>query len=169
MIFCLEQSRSLQKVLSLLQFHTQSSQCLAVGLEHTINTQIQHTFLVTSLVSCLAVRMTMATAKCTVVGETLRYVIPTHMHCSIGCRGRACKYEDASRWSEDQQAIRGLYSSWYPKWSMVQFIQLWKRLWRVKQNILKWWIWSYWQLCFDPLEAPPTLFFSRISHFILCN
>ncbi|XP_017343393.3 protein tyrosine phosphatase domain-containing protein 1 [Ictalurus punctatus] len=54
----------------------------------------------------------MATAKYTVVGEMLRYVIPTHMHCSIGCGGRACKYEDASRWSEDQQAIRGIYSSW---------------------------------------------------------
>ncbi|KAK3518728.1 hypothetical protein QTP70_010080 [Hemibagrus guttatus] len=54
----------------------------------------------------------MATAKYTVVGETLRYVIPTHMQCSIGCGGRACKYEDPSRWSEDQQAIRGLYSSW---------------------------------------------------------
>ncbi|XP_058265451.1 protein tyrosine phosphatase domain-containing protein 1 [Hemibagrus wyckioides] len=59
-----------------------------------------------------SVRLTMATAKYTVVGETLRYVIPTHMQCSIGCGGRACKYEDPSRWSEDQQAIRGLYSSW---------------------------------------------------------
>ncbi|XP_026800777.3 protein tyrosine phosphatase domain-containing protein 1 [Pangasianodon hypophthalmus] len=69
-------------------------------------------FVVTFPVSCLAVRMTMATAKYTVVGETLRYVIPTHMQCSFGCGGRSCKYEDASRWSEDQQAIRGLYSSW---------------------------------------------------------
>ncbi|KAK3547686.1 hypothetical protein QTP86_026932, partial [Hemibagrus guttatus] len=62
--------------------------------------------------SCFTVRLMMATAKYTVVGETLRYVIPTHMQCSIGCGGRACKYEDPSRWSEDQQAIRGLYSSW---------------------------------------------------------
>ncbi|KAI4885512.1 hypothetical protein NFI96_023598 [Prochilodus magdalenae] len=59
-----------------------------------------------------AVRTTMATAKYTLVGETLRYVIPSHMQCSIGCRGRACKYEDPSRWSEDQQAIKGIYSSW---------------------------------------------------------
>ncbi|XP_060793109.1 protein tyrosine phosphatase domain-containing protein 1 isoform X2 [Neoarius graeffei] len=59
-----------------------------------------------------SVRMAMATAKYTLVGETLRYVIPTHMQCSFGCGGRACKYEDPSRWSEDQQAIRGLYSSW---------------------------------------------------------
>ncbi|XP_066529091.1 protein tyrosine phosphatase domain-containing protein 1, partial [Hoplias malabaricus] len=59
-----------------------------------------------------AVRTTMATANYTLVGETLRYVIPSHMQCAIGCGGRACKYEDPSRWSEDNQAIRGLYSSW---------------------------------------------------------
>lgn len=79
-------------------------------------------FVVTFPVSCFAVRATMATAKYTVVGEMLRYVIPTHMHCSIGCGGRACKYEDASRWSEDQQAIRGIYSSWYLKRTTVHFI-----------------------------------------------
>ncbi|XP_017553741.1 protein tyrosine phosphatase domain-containing protein 1 [Pygocentrus nattereri] len=59
-----------------------------------------------------SVRAMMATAKYTLVGETLRYVIPSHMQCSIGCGGRACKYEDPSRWSEDKQAIKGLYSSW---------------------------------------------------------
>ncbi|XP_036388549.1 protein tyrosine phosphatase domain-containing protein 1 [Megalops cyprinoides] len=48
----------------------------------------------------------------TVVGETLRYVIPSHMQCSIACGGRCCKYEDPVRWSDDSQAIRGLYSSW---------------------------------------------------------
>ncbi|XP_028848584.1 protein tyrosine phosphatase domain-containing protein 1 isoform X1 [Denticeps clupeoides] len=52
------------------------------------------------------------TARYTVVGETLRYVIPSHMQCSIGCGGRACKYEDPSRWSDDEQAIKGIYSSW---------------------------------------------------------
>ena len=53
------------------------------------------------------------TAKYTVVGETLRYVIPSHMQCSMGCGGKDCKYEDPSRWTDDQQAIKGLYSSWY--------------------------------------------------------
>ncbi|KAG5281769.1 hypothetical protein AALO_G00048600 [Alosa alosa] len=57
-------------------------------------------------------RRRVPTAKYTVVGETLRHVIPSHMQCSIGCGGKACKYEDASRWREDQQAIKGLYSSW---------------------------------------------------------
>ncbi|XP_072553235.1 protein tyrosine phosphatase domain-containing protein 1 [Salminus brasiliensis] len=59
-----------------------------------------------------SVRTTMATAKYTLVGETLRYIIPGHMQCAIGCGGRACKYEDPSRWSADKQAIKGLYSSW---------------------------------------------------------
>uniref|UniRef100_A0A8B9HW53 Protein tyrosine phosphatase domain-containing protein 1 n=1 Tax=Astyanax mexicanus TaxID=7994 RepID=A0A8B9HW53_ASTMX len=56
-------------------------------------------------------RSTMATAKYTLVGETLRLVIPSHMQCAIGCGGRACKYEDPSYWSPDKQAIKGLYSS----------------------------------------------------------
>ncbi|XP_051515762.1 protein tyrosine phosphatase domain-containing protein 1 [Myxocyprinus asiaticus] len=51
-------------------------------------------------------------AKYTMVGEVLRYVIPCHMQCSIGCGGQACKYEDPSHWSEDDQAINGIYSSW---------------------------------------------------------
>ncbi|XP_062396218.1 protein tyrosine phosphatase domain-containing protein 1 [Sardina pilchardus] len=57
-------------------------------------------------------RRRVPTAKYTVVGETLRHVIPSHMQCSIGCGGKACKYEDPTRWTEDQQAIKGLYSSW---------------------------------------------------------
>ncbi|KAK9953871.1 hypothetical protein ABG768_015991 [Culter alburnus] len=51
-------------------------------------------------------------AKYTMVGEALRYVIPCHMQCSMGCGGQACKYEDPSHWTEDKQAIRGIYSSW---------------------------------------------------------
>ncbi|XP_051517469.1 protein tyrosine phosphatase domain-containing protein 1-like isoform X2 [Myxocyprinus asiaticus] len=51
-------------------------------------------------------------AKYTMVGEALRYVIPCHMQCSMGCGGQACKYEDPSHWSEDDQAIKGIYSSW---------------------------------------------------------
>ncbi|KAM3842240.1 LOW QUALITY PROTEIN: protein tyrosine phosphatase domain-containing protein 1-like [Diretmus argenteus] len=52
------------------------------------------------------------TAKYTEVGETLRHVIPGHMQCSMACGGNACKYENPSRWSDEEQAIKGLYSSW---------------------------------------------------------
>ncbi|XP_058229844.1 protein tyrosine phosphatase domain-containing protein 1 isoform X1 [Hemibagrus wyckioides] len=52
------------------------------------------------------------TAKYTKVGETLRHVIPGHMQCSMACGGRACKYENPLRWSDEEQAIKGLYSSW---------------------------------------------------------
>lgn len=47
------------------------------------------------------------------MGETLRHVIPGHMQCSMACGGKACKYENPSRWSDEEQAIKGLYSSWY--------------------------------------------------------
>ncbi|XP_047466020.1 protein tyrosine phosphatase domain-containing protein 1 [Mugil cephalus] len=51
-------------------------------------------------------------AKYTIVGEAIRHVVPGHMQCSIGCGGPACKYDNPSYWSDDQQAIKGLYSSW---------------------------------------------------------
>ncbi|XP_029007027.1 protein tyrosine phosphatase domain-containing protein 1 isoform X2 [Betta splendens] len=56
--------------------------------------------------------MRVPTAKYTKMGETLRHVIPGHMQCSMACGGKACKYENPSRWSEEDQAIKGLYSSW---------------------------------------------------------
>ncbi|XP_026713583.1 protein tyrosine phosphatase domain-containing protein 1 isoform X5 [Athene cunicularia] len=34
------------------------------------------------------------------------------MQCSMACGGRACKYENPARWSDQEQAIKGLYSSW---------------------------------------------------------
>ncbi|XP_063796819.1 protein tyrosine phosphatase domain-containing protein 1 isoform X1 [Pseudophryne corroboree] len=52
------------------------------------------------------------TSKYTKVGERLRHVIPGHMQCSMTCGGRACKYENPTRWSDEEQAIKGLYSSW---------------------------------------------------------
>uniref|UniRef100_A0A3Q1F0E8 Protein tyrosine phosphatase domain-containing protein 1 n=1 Tax=Acanthochromis polyacanthus TaxID=80966 RepID=A0A3Q1F0E8_9TELE len=52
-------------------------------------------------------------ARYTIVGEAIRHVIPGHMQCSIGCGGQACKYDNPSYWTDDQQAIKGLYSSWY--------------------------------------------------------
>lgn len=30
----------------------------------------------------------------------------------MACGGRACKYENPARWSDQEQAIKGLYSSW---------------------------------------------------------
>lgn len=51
-------------------------------------------------------------SKYTVFGEAIRYVIPAHVQCSYGCGGQACKYDSPNYWTEDQQAIRGLYSSW---------------------------------------------------------
>ncbi|NWR78604.1 PTPC1 protein, partial [Centropus unirufus] len=52
------------------------------------------------------------TAKYTKVGERLRHVIPGPVQCSVACGGRACKYENPARWSDQEQAIKGLYSSW---------------------------------------------------------
>ncbi|KAF7210068.1 protein tyrosine phosphatase domain-containing protein 1 isoform X1 [Nothobranchius furzeri] len=51
-------------------------------------------------------------AKYTIVEEAIHFVIPTHVQCSMGCGGEACKYDSPSYWGEDQQAIKGLYSSW---------------------------------------------------------
>ncbi|KAK2493638.1 hypothetical protein MC885_008620 [Smutsia gigantea] len=52
------------------------------------------------------------TPKYTKVGERLRHVIPGHVACSMACGGRACKYENPARWSKQEQAIKGVYSSW---------------------------------------------------------
>ncbi|XP_061650156.1 protein tyrosine phosphatase domain-containing protein 1 isoform X1 [Phyllopteryx taeniolatus] len=51
-------------------------------------------------------------ANYTIIGEAIRYVIPAHMQCSIGCGGQGCKYDNPNFWRDDQQAIKGLYSSW---------------------------------------------------------
>lgn len=34
------------------------------------------------------------------------------MKCKLYCRGSSCRYCTWKPWSEDQQAIEGLYSSW---------------------------------------------------------
>lgn len=51
-------------------------------------------------------------SKYTVVGEALRLIIPCQIQCSMGCGGQTCKYEDPSHWSQENQAINGIYSSW---------------------------------------------------------
>ncbi|KAM7404949.1 hypothetical protein PAMP_012248 [Pampus punctatissimus] len=65
-----------------------------------------------NLTSFSKVQVRAPRAKYTIVGEAIRHVIPGHMQCSIGCGGQNCKYDNPSYWSEDQQAIKGLYSSW---------------------------------------------------------
>nr|XP_006004150.1 PREDICTED: protein tyrosine phosphatase domain-containing protein 1-like [Latimeria chalumnae] len=44
--------------------------------------------------------------------ENLIKALPPHLICSLTCRGRECRFEGPSGWSPEQQAIRGLYSSW---------------------------------------------------------
>ncbi|XP_010794923.1 protein tyrosine phosphatase domain-containing protein 1 [Notothenia coriiceps] len=63
-------------------------------------------------VSFLSLPVRAPRAKYTIVGEAIRYVVPGHMQCSIGCGGPACKYDNPNYWSDNQQAITGLYSSW---------------------------------------------------------
>lgn len=43
------------------------------------------------------------------------------MQCSMGCGGEDCKYDNPAYWREDQQAIKGLYSSWYPSFLLFNF------------------------------------------------
>ncbi|XP_056429009.1 protein tyrosine phosphatase domain-containing protein 1-like isoform X2 [Hyla sarda] len=44
--------------------------------------------------------------------ERLVQVVPPDLICSLTCGGRDCRYEGPEDWTVDQQAIRGLYSSW---------------------------------------------------------
>ncbi|MGH0143375.1 UNVERIFIED_CONTAM: hypothetical protein FKN15_005642 [Acipenser sinensis] len=53
-----------------------------------------------------------ASAQYTRVGEQLRLVIPAPVQCSVACGGCLCKYENPIKWTEEEQAIKGLYSSW---------------------------------------------------------
>ncbi|XP_076863776.1 protein tyrosine phosphatase domain-containing protein 1 isoform X2 [Brachyhypopomus gauderio] len=82
--------------------------CLLSDLPHTTSTVSSGDY----TVHMEPVSTRVPTAKYTMVGETLRSVIPGHMQCSMACGGRACKYENPSRWSDQEQAVKGLYSSW---------------------------------------------------------
>ncbi|XP_072003712.1 protein tyrosine phosphatase domain-containing protein 1-like isoform X3 [Engystomops pustulosus] len=44
--------------------------------------------------------------------ERIVRVVPPHLICSLTCGGRECRYEGPEDWTLEQQAIRGLYSSW---------------------------------------------------------
>ncbi|XP_077972174.1 uncharacterized protein LOC120339411 [Styela clava] len=54
----------------------------------------------------------MPEAKYTKFGEKIRHVIPGPMQCSMACGGRNCKWENPSRWSDEDQVIKGVFSSW---------------------------------------------------------
>ncbi len=92
------------------------------------------------------------------VREALCYVIPYHMQCSMGCGGLACKYEDPSHWSEDDQAIRGIYSSWYTACTYICLLK--HGLYQIRLSL--------WQSC-EPkllcmLRSPRTFFFMPKSY-----
>ncbi|KAK0399586.1 hypothetical protein QR680_003122 [Steinernema hermaphroditum] len=40
---------------------------------------------------------------------------PDSIQCKLYCKGRTCKYCNSEPWNEEQQAIKGLYSSWVTK------------------------------------------------------
>ncbi|XP_078241481.1 protein tyrosine phosphatase domain-containing protein 1 isoform X6 [Pogona vitticeps] len=96
-----------------------SSFCWVTGTAMAAGVLLQNELPYCSLVTSSAYLATMSsgrsrrpTAKYTKVGERLRHVIPGPMQCSMACGGRACKYENPARWSDQEQAIKGLYSSW---------------------------------------------------------
>jgi len=41
------------------------------------------------------------------------------MKCKLYCRGSACKYCSATGWAPEQQALKGLYSSWIGETGIV--------------------------------------------------
>ncbi|XP_018668379.2 uncharacterized protein LOC100178870 isoform X2 [Ciona intestinalis] len=53
-----------------------------------------------------------AEAKYTRFGERIRQVFPGPMQCSMACGGKNCKWENPARWSDADQAIKGVFSSW---------------------------------------------------------
>lgn len=55
-----------------------------------------------------------ADPKYSLVGERIRHITPSALQCSMFCGGKQCKYDNPAKWKEDDMAIKGLYSSWYP-------------------------------------------------------
>ena len=57
------------------------------------------------------------TPKYSAFGERIRHVAPTGLQCSMFCGGRQCKYDNPSKFREDEMTIDGLYSSWLVKFN----------------------------------------------------
>lgn len=51
-------------------------------------------------------------AKYSLFGEKIRQTIPGPMQCSMACGGRRCKWENPAVWSDSEQCIKGVYSTW---------------------------------------------------------
>ena len=54
-----------------------------------------------------------ATAKYGAFSESIRSTLAEARMCAMFCGGKNCKYESALKWTKEQQAITGLYSSWW--------------------------------------------------------
>ncbi|XP_033095754.1 protein tyrosine phosphatase domain-containing protein 1-like [Anneissia japonica] len=52
------------------------------------------------------------TSKYNALSNGLRQITPSSIVCSMFCGGKGCKYDNPSKWSDSQMAIKGLYSSW---------------------------------------------------------
>ncbi|XP_071492096.1 protein tyrosine phosphatase domain-containing protein 1-like [Diadema antillarum] len=55
------------------------------------------------------------TAKYSALTDSLRVLTTGSMQCSMFCGGKGCKYDNPAKWSEDQMAIKGLFSHWVTK------------------------------------------------------
>lgn len=42
----------------------------------------------------------------------VRRMVPAELACKMGCRGPRCKYDRSDEWTDQQMAIKGLYSHW---------------------------------------------------------
>jgi len=51
-------------------------------------------------------------AKYSLFGEKIRQTIPGPMQCSMACGGKRCKWENPHAWSDSEQSIKGVYSTW---------------------------------------------------------
>lgn len=55
------------------------------------------------------------TAKYSALTNSLRVLTTGSMQCSMFCGGKGCKYDNPAKWTEDQMAIKGLFSHWVTK------------------------------------------------------
>ncbi|XP_064605201.1 protein tyrosine phosphatase domain-containing protein 1-like isoform X2 [Liolophura sinensis] len=53
-----------------------------------------------------------AGAKYSKFSEGARHLLSEEKQCALFCRGKKCKYCTADSWTDDQKAIKGLYSHW---------------------------------------------------------
>lgn len=46
------------------------------------------------------------------LSERIRQTAPGDIQCSMFCGGRKCKYESSSHWTQEDMAVRGIFSHW---------------------------------------------------------